>query len=494
MTSTEAWAGPAWSPSGLRVFAGRYPLSVEAHVIRMVALLVPGATTVTPHSRYYALHALAASEAARRSLDRSATLELLRRCEVVLGGISVLHEHRGFPRAHGADVIAPHLARHGTLDIATLHEPRKGAYVEAQAGYWSPYIGSELLLQIIDNGRSPLPGPRCDEQAVRDGLDGLLDLAARDEISADELREAHHLCLCAGGPRTDGAWLRRLLCAPPMDDSASVANVDAARRETAQLLARVVAHHGEVGSVTSTFLTTVAFGRFVDEDERANKLGVTQPWRGLLLRHYSVGAWRRIWSWLVDQVEDFVPPTDLEAAFADALPDLTVRQFIDDLPATVADGAPAPAEEIVRGTDWSRPARELAVLATGALRTDDLTGAARETFVGRDIELAPRWMQRRLVAHPDQSLRDFGRELTADLLTRARRVAMLKIRRGRDGRLALPTRLHERGGNLYRTSREGAGDVGLRVGQLTTVLAGVGVFEWGEAGWRLTEEGRDALR
>ena len=71
---------------------------------------------------------------------------------------------------------------------------------------------------------------------------------------------------------------------------------------------------------------------------------------------------------------------------------------------------------------------------------------------------------------------------------------MLKIRRGKDGRLALPTRLHERGGLLYRTSREGAGDVGLRVSQLATVLAGVGVFEWGEVGWRLTEEGRDVLR
>lgn len=494
MTITTEWAGPAWSPSGLRVFAGRYPLSVEAHVIRMVALLVPGATTVTPHSRYYALHTLAGLEAAGRGLDRAATLELLRRCEVVMGGISVLHGHQGFPRAHGADVIAPHLTANGSLDVRRLQEPRKGSYVEAQAGYWSPYIGSELLLQVIENGRNPLPGPRCDEDAVRAGLDGLLELAARDEITADELRSASHLCLCAGGGRGDGAWLRRLLCAPPIDDHTNVAKVDTTRRETARLLARVIDHHGEVSAVTSTFLETVAFGGFIENDELASQLGVAQPWRGLLLRHYSVGAWRRIWSWLVDQVDDFVPPPVVEDAFADALPDVTVRQFIDDLPVRSGVNGPESAEENVRArTDWSRPARELGVLAIGALRVDDLTGAARETFVGRDIELGPRWMTRRLTARADQPLRDFGRELTSDLLARARRVAMLKIRRDKDGRLALPTRLHERGGNLYRTSREGDGDVGLRVAQLTTVLAGVGVFEWGDTGWRLTDEGRDVL-
>lgn len=493
MTITDEWARPAWSPSGLRVFAGRYPLSVEAHVIRLVALLVPGVTTVTPHSRYYALHALAALEAGQRGLDRAAALELLRRCEVVLGGISVLHDHRGFPRAHGADVIAPHLAQNASLDVAGLHEPRKGAYVEAQAGYWSPYIGSEFLLQIIDDGRTPLPGARCNEPAVRAGLDGLLELAAREEIPEEELRRAPHLCLCAGGRRTDGTWLRRLLCAPPVDERSNVARVDAARRETSQLLARVIAHHGQVDSVTSTFRKTLAFGAFVDEDERASRLSVTQPWRGLLLRHYSTGAWRRIWSWLVDQVEDLMPPTELADAFADSLPDATVRGFIDELPALVINGAPSPAEETVRTWNWPPPARELAVLAVGAMRTETLSGAAREAFVGRDIELAPRWMARRLESRSNQPLRHFGRELTEDLVRRARRVALLKMRREKDGRLALPTRLHERGGQLYRTSGEGAGDVGLRVAQLTTVLAGVGVFEWGDGGWRLTDEGRDVL-
>jgi hypothetical protein len=55
--------GPQWSRSGLDVAAGRYPLSVERHVMRMVDHLVPGVTTVTPHARYYALHGLVAAHA-----------------------------------------------------------------------------------------------------------------------------------------------------------------------------------------------------------------------------------------------------------------------------------------------------------------------------------------------------------------------------------------------------------------------------------------------
>lgn len=56
--------GPAWSAEGLEPAGGRYPLSVERHVMRMADLLVPGVTTVTPHARYYALHGLIAIEVA----------------------------------------------------------------------------------------------------------------------------------------------------------------------------------------------------------------------------------------------------------------------------------------------------------------------------------------------------------------------------------------------------------------------------------------------
>jgi hypothetical protein len=74
---------------------------------------------------------------------------------------------------------------------------------------------------------------------------------------------------------------------------------------------------------------------------------------------------------------------------------------------------------------------------------------------------------------------------------------MSKMVRRDDGTIWLPTRLHNKGDLLWRTSREGSGDVGLRVGQLGTVLAGAGVFAWQtdgpRSGWQLTDEGAVSL-
>ncbi|MCH0566861.1 hypothetical protein [Streptomyces sp. MUM 2J] len=63
-------------------------------------------------------------------------------------------------------------------------------------------------------------------------------------------------------------------------------------------------------------------------------------------------------------------------------------------------------------------------------------------------------------------------------------------RRLADGTLWLPTRLHERGGLLYRTSQEGRGDVGLRLDQLGTVLATCGVLHCHDQHWSVTSNGR----
>jgi hypothetical protein len=90
-------------------------------------------------------------------------------------------------------------------------------------------------------------------------------------------------------------------------------------------------------------------------------------------------------------------------------------------------------------------------------------------------------------------LRDFTRQLAADLLARARRVALSKARRESDGKLWLPARLHERGDLLYRTSLEGRGDVGLRLDQLATVLSGAGVLHFPGECWRLTPAGEALL-
>jgi hypothetical protein len=56
-------AGPAWSSTESGTYPGRFPLSVERHVMGMADRLVPGVTTVTLNARYYCLHGLVAAEA-----------------------------------------------------------------------------------------------------------------------------------------------------------------------------------------------------------------------------------------------------------------------------------------------------------------------------------------------------------------------------------------------------------------------------------------------
>jgi hypothetical protein len=78
-------ARPVWSGPGSGTYPGRFPLSVERHVMNTVDRLVPGVTTVTLNARYYALHGLVAAEASNRDLDAAAAQELLRRAGVAMG-------------------------------------------------------------------------------------------------------------------------------------------------------------------------------------------------------------------------------------------------------------------------------------------------------------------------------------------------------------------------------------------------------------------------
>jgi hypothetical protein len=457
--------------------------------MRMADLLVPGVTTVTPHARYYALHGLIADEAVRHNLNETDARHLLRRAEVALAAVSWAHDHGdvGLPRAHGMDALAWRLHA-GRLNVAEASAPGKDGYVRSQWGFWSPYFASEVTLGVLTAAGSPTPGPALDSSAVRAGLGGLLELAREDELVVDDLQPHSHLCVCAGGAAADGAWLAALLCGTPDTDPRSKAGT---RRETVRLLARVMRTH-QVDHVTGDVGRAIAFGDFATTDPVTTGLAATAAWRGVALRNYSVGAWRRLWSWLVEQVNGLTPSTAVADAFADALPDCTVQTFLDRLPATrTHTGAPAPAEHRLRSSDLSLPVRELSVLAVNAKRVDELDGHVRDAFLGdrRGVDLAPEWTARRFAEAAPASLRDFAHRLTPDLLSRGQRVALSKARRRADGTLWLPTRLHERGDLLFKTSEEGRGDVGLRLDQLTTVLAGAGVVARVGGHWQVTPTG-----
>ena len=152
--------GPAWSAPGLDIAAGRYPLAVERHVMRMADLLVPGVTTVTPHGRYFALHALIAVEAEHRGLSNVETQRLLRRAEVALAAVSWSHEDgdTGLPRAHGTDALARRLHT-GTVDVVEASQPGQNGYVRNSWGFWPPYSASEISLGVLAPGATPFRGP-----------------------------------------------------------------------------------------------------------------------------------------------------------------------------------------------------------------------------------------------------------------------------------------------------------------------------------------------
>ena len=149
--ATVSVSGPAWSDSTSGTYPGRFPLSVERHVMSTVDRLVPGVTTVTLNARYYPLHGLVAAEARKRSLDLAERADLMRRAEVTIGAVSARHlhvapgPHHALSRPHGYDMIVSQVHA-GSVDIGALAAP--GVYAQPSWGFWSAYRGSEAILQI----------------------------------------------------------------------------------------------------------------------------------------------------------------------------------------------------------------------------------------------------------------------------------------------------------------------------------------------------------
>jgi hypothetical protein len=483
--------GPGWASHALDERPGRFPLSVEAHLMNMTARLVPGATTVTINARYYGLHGLVALESSRRSLDPPAAARLLRRCEVVVGGVSVLHPDELSGLAHGSDRIRPHMERVGHLDVAHLETPRKG-YANPQWGFLGPYIGSELTLRILA-GTDLTPGERLDEPALRTGFEGIFELAEQDTISFDDLESAGHLANGAGRDQPDGRWLAYLMCSAGL---AQETRADLTRRGTVRLLARA-ADLALGPTVVASFRALVAYGPGLRSDPVVNEVPESEPWRGTLFRHDSVGAWRALWAWLVGQINGLTAPPTLVEAMIAALPAGQLGDFVDGLPATLDEhGDPAPAEEEVRAAQLNTPTQALALLALGARRSRELEGHARDAFVGderRPVVLSPLWLGQWILARLCMPMSDVAAELVTLLLDRARRIALKKMRLERNGRVWLPTRVHERGEYLFRIGDEGSGNVGLRLRQLVDILVDVGVLDPTDNGLRTSELGRQLL-
>lgn len=466
--------GPAWSSHDLEIRAGRFPLSVEAHLMNMTARLVPGATTVTTGARYYTLHGYVAHVAADRSLSEDEALDLLRRCEVVVAAASELHPDPDLPSSHGESVVGEWLRRDGQLDLVGLSTPQTG-YAKPKRGFLGSYLGSEITLGILE--RQLTAGDRYDHAAVRGGFEGLLDLAMQSVVGLSDLEAAGHLSVGAARSSVDGEWLARLLTGKP---AGTPVRADEVRRNTIRMVARSMVRTDLTDPVEAV-RNAVAYGDLLDVDPVLSSIPETEPWRGVFYRHEAVGAWRRLWARMVQEITGVVPRSTIVDFVASSLGPGTLRSFLDTLPATT-DGAgrPLPAESIVKDERGRTCWEALALLALTAQRTEELEGKAYDALVGdqrRLVVLSPLWVRQWIDDRRSWYLADVAADLVGVLFSRARRIAMKKMRINSDGHIWLPTVIREENGLLSKTSDEGRDNVGLRLAQLVGLLTAVGVVD-----------------
>jgi hypothetical protein len=476
--------GPAWTRFGLDQAAGRYPLRVEPHMGRMVERLLPGVITTTYQPRSFALHTLAWAEADKENLDREDAEEFVRRCEVVLAGIWLAHrDHGRMSRAHGSDEIEKLLRGGEVLDVAALSKP--GAYAQGKRGFAGVYYASEVELGLLDRGWPPKPARDLGLNPLQEALGPILELARRDKITLRELADHGDMCVCRAATGADGELLRQIITERIRDGRDG--QFDHARVATVRLLSSLVAQEPE-GSLEDAFRYRYAQGPPNSSDFNL------AAWQGTILRSYAVGAWRRLWSWIVETLNDRQSLADVGDALAATLGAETVDKLFVDLPVAEMDGVLLPVEEELRGDGWPDPRRDLLLLGLAARRHTQLaTGATRHAFVGEvdEDDLGPEWTAHWLGEARNLPMAAFARELVEMLVHRAERIAIEKMEI-RDGRAWVPLRIEERDG-LYRAKdREPYNDVTLRVGTLGLVLFGLGVFQRDGERWSLTARG-DAL-
>ncbi|WP_228771843.1 hypothetical protein [Actinokineospora iranica] len=371
-------------------------------------------------------------------------------------------------------------------------------YSRRQWGFWDQYNGPSVTLGTVSFvDRVLRPGRHRCPAAVVDLFRPVFEIAIEGPVSNIDLDAA-----LAFDSRTapECARLRDILCATP--DLGEWTSDDRTRRATLRVVARAIQlHPSGVHDVVRALTSVVAFGPAASSDPVLAVSEHALDWRGVLLRHYSVGAWRRLWARLVDQVRvqpGTVTRGDLHEWVTSELAGVapTLRALVDELPDWIDDaGHPRQAEELVRATGASVGA-DIKLLLLGAIRARTLTGRARATFLGRGGGqfLDPRWVDRRCAEHAVQVPAEFGRALVDDMLAQSRRVMMRKLILGADGRMTVFSKLHERNGRYFAEHAEGTANVGLRVPQLAALAEQVGVFgSTPAAALAVTDSGRRAL-
>ena len=498
--------GPAWADASHKGETVLNPLRVQSHVRRTVGAYVPGVTAVTAHARYYGLHPWLAAVAGDEGLDHEAFLDVVRRCEVVLAWASEHHDEHlvDLPIAHGRDALGRFTSADGALDLTRASAT--GSYSSSTAGFLgTAYRNPEITLALLE--RSWKPGARFDNRA-RTALDtafaGLVDTAHADSLTASDGAAAANAgwCICHARTGSEGAWLRDLLCgrlaAPP-----ALHAKDLARRAAIQLLVRAIA---------ATPADELAVEADVEDEEEIDRgperllraalcfsgplgtvpaaaglIDAAERWRGLLLRHYTVTAWRRLWADIVDVAGTGATTAEISARIAADCPSVTVAEF--SAHHKTIDGDLLLAAEDEAWADHPGPQGHLAVLCISAQRIGQVSETAARVLRGDDtIELGPGWLATEIAQVGGRPLAAWAGELCTRLLERAQRIGLDKFRVDRvDGRAVVPCQVLERDGVWYKHNEVGRSPLGLRIGPLATILAGAGVLDRHDGVWAVGE-------
>ncbi len=482
---TAVIEGPGWSARGLDQRSGRYPLAVEGPVLRAVDVLVPGVSTVTWFVRYYALYAALGAHAERHGLGAEACRNLLRRSEVVMAGVSELFDQGVV--AHGADRVRPWLD--DVLDVAGA----AASYSPRAWGFWERYGGpGQVLGSVAVEDGALRPGRHSCPEEVRGLFAPLFEAAGRDRLDFGELEGLEPLAL-SGAERPENPWMRDLFTATRRGrhDPGVWEADDLRRRGAMRMVLRSLVLNGGRGDGESwedVVRSVVAFGNRAATDPVLASIREVPDWRGVLLRHYSVGAWRRLWAALAATIGRDGEDADrshreLRDWLADRMPDQTVRAFLDELPATMVGGHPAPIERAVLTVgDADDPLTNVRLLLVGGRRGAELEGGTRAAFLGaRHDILNPEWVRLRTEDFLDRPLRELAAGLVDDMLAQARRVALAGMAPDPSGRLRVFSQVHERNGRYYRAGDEGTAEPEPRIGRLASFARQLGLVDEGGA-------------
>lgn len=502
--------GPAWALEGIGVRSGRYPLAVEGPVMRAVDRLVPGMSTVTRYIRYHSMYAAIAAHAEREKLDVAGCRQLVRRCEVLLAASAHEADRDGESwAAHGVDRVRRFLTPGVELAGAADEEQLNSSYSPRRWGFWDQYGGPATVLGLVGvRGGVLVPGRHACPVAVQDAFAPLLSLAAQDVVSRAELDLAGQTA--PGVPiAAEREWLADVVAATRTTGQVT-AELDAAdrtRRATLRVLGRAVDLCGHQGDgYQETLRTAVAFGPGIADDPVLGAIPETAGWRGLLLRHYSVGAWRSLWAALVAEVGSRDGEADRSAGelrdwLSRQVPDGTVRQVIAALPELLDPaGHPLPAERDIVAEYGGGPMTDVRLLLAGALRSGPghLPDDVRAVFLGRQRRggefLDPTWVAALAEDYLDRPAADLAGRLVDDMLAQSRRVALAKLRRDpATGVVQIFSRLHVRNERYFKTGDEGETNIGTRIPQIGFFAQQLDLFTAVDGQLAVTPAGRSAL-